>query len=58
MDIYASLNWVNLGSGNGLSQVQRQAITWTKVDLLSVRFCGIHYKAISMEMPCPATFPN
>ena len=26
---------VNIGSGNGLSSVRRQAITWTNVDLLS-----------------------
>ena len=26
---YASLKWVIIGSGNGLSPVRRQAITWT-----------------------------
>ena len=29
--IYASVNWVGIGSGNGLSPVRRQAITWTDV---------------------------
>ena len=28
--------WVNIGSGNGLSPVRRQAITRTNVDLLSI----------------------
>ena len=27
--IYASVNWVSISSGNGLSPVRRQAITWT-----------------------------
>ena len=30
-----SLNWVNIGSDNGLSPVRHQAITWTIADLLS-----------------------
>ena len=30
------LNQVSFGSGNGLSPVQRQAITWTNADLLSI----------------------
>ena len=34
---YASVNWLSLGSGNGLSPVRRQAITWTNADLLSIR---------------------
>ena len=29
------MNFLNLGSGNGLSPVRRQSITWTNVDLLS-----------------------
>ena len=32
----ASLSLVNIGSGNGLSPVRRQAITWTNFDLLSI----------------------
>ena len=28
-----------------------QAITWTNVDLSSVRSCGFHVRAISLEMP-------
>ena len=30
--IYTSANWVSIGSGNGLSPHQRQAITWTNAD--------------------------
>ena len=32
---------------------RHQAITWTNVDLLSVRSSGIHLKAISQEIPQP-----
>ena len=35
--MYALLNWAIIGSGNGLSSVRRQAITWTNDDLLSIR---------------------
>ena len=35
-DIYASLMWFIIGSGNGLLPVQCQAITWTSNDLLSM----------------------
>ena len=31
--IYASVNWVNIGSGNGLSPIRSQAFIWTNVDL-------------------------
>ena len=34
---YASVNWVDIGSGNGLSPVRRQGITWTNAALLSIR---------------------
>ena len=36
-DAYASVNWIIIGSGNGLSPTRRQAITWTGDDLLSIR---------------------
>ena len=32
---YCSVNWVSIGSGNGLSPLWHQAITWTDVDLLN-----------------------
>ena len=33
---------------------RHQAITWTNVDLSSVRSCGIHVRAISQEIPQPS----
>ena len=46
---YASVNWIDIGSGNGLSPVRRQAITWANALLLSIRpmgtiFCEIWIK--------------
>ena len=34
--IYASVNWANIASGNGLPPVRRQTITWTNADLLPI----------------------
>ena len=34
--IYASENWVSIGTVNGLSPILHQAITWTNADLLSI----------------------
>ena len=34
--IHASLNWVIIGSNNGLSPVQRQAIIWTNAGILLI----------------------
>ena len=31
--MYASVNWVNIGSYNGLSPIRRQAIIWTSAGL-------------------------
>ena len=33
--MYASVNWINIGSGKGLAPIRRQAITWTTVHVLS-----------------------
>ena len=44
--IYASLNWVIFGSGNGLSPVQRQAISWTNTGLLSIELVGASFSGI------------
>ena len=33
---------------------RHQAITWTNVDLSSVRSCGIHVRTISQEIPQPS----
>ena len=48
--IYASLNQVSLGSGNGFSPVRRQAITWTNADLLSIRPSGINFNENWIEI--------
>ena len=48
--MYASLNWVSTGSGNGLSPVRRQAITWTSADLLSIRPLGTNFSEIQIEI--------
>ena len=34
--VYASVNWSNIGSGNDLSHVWYQSITWTNADLLAI----------------------
>ena len=36
-DIYALVNYVNIGLDNGFSPVQHQAIVWTNGRLLSIR---------------------
>ena len=39
------MNWNKIGSGNGLSPVRRQAITWINTDLLSIE----PYEQISVK---------
>ena len=34
--IFACVDWIGIGSDNGLSPVRRQAITWTNTDSLSI----------------------
>ena len=45
MHIYASLNKVSISSGNGLSPVRRQAITWTNADLDSQEQIAVKFKS-------------
>ena len=40
------MNWVSIVSGNGLSPVRRQAITWTNAGLLSIGLIGINFSEI------------
>ena len=40
------LDWINTGSGNGLSPVRHQAITWTNAVLLSIRPTGTNFSEI------------
>ena len=44
--IYASVNWIITGSGNGLSPVRRQAITRTNIGLLSIGLLGTNFSEI------------
>ena len=48
--IYASMNWVNIGSGNGLLPVQHQPITWNNVDLLSIEPSGTSFSEIQVKI--------
>ena len=46
MSIYASINWVIIDPGNGLSSAQRQAITWTNAGLLSIGLVEMYFSEI------------
>ena len=48
--MYSSVNLVNIGSGNGLPPVQRQAITRTNADLLSAGPLGTNLSEIWIEI--------
>ena len=52
--IYASLNWVILGSDNGLSPVRRQAIIWTNSGILLIWHLGTNFNEMLIEIQ---TFP-
>ena len=45
-----SVNLVSIGSGNGLSPVRWQAISWTNADLLSIGPLGANLSEIQMEI--------
>ena len=45
--LYVSMNWVNIGSGNGFSPVRHQVITWTNAGLLSTGPFETKYSEIS-----------
>ena len=40
------MNWVSIGSGNGLSPIRHQAITWTNAVLLSTGLLGTNFSEI------------
>ena len=44
--IYESLNWVIIGSDNGLSPVQRQAMIWTNAGILLIGPLGTNFSEI------------
>ena len=45
-DYRSSVNWVSIGSVNGLSPVQCQAITWTSAGLLSIGLLGTYFSEV------------
>ena len=47
--IYAFVNWISIGSGNGLSPIRHQAITWTHAHLLSIEPLGTNFSEIRMK---------
>ena len=47
---YMSVNWVSIGSHNGLAPNRRQAITWTNVDLLSIGPSGTNFSENWIEI--------
>ena len=47
--IYASTNWVIISSGDDLSPIQRQAITWTNYDLFSIGHFGTILSGICVK---------
>ena len=44
------MNWVNIDSGNDLSPVPRQAITWTNDALLSIEPLETSFREIWIEL--------
>ena len=44
------MNWVTIGSGNGLSPARRQAITWTNADFMSIRTSGTNFSVIRIKI--------
>ena len=48
--ICESVNWITIGSGNGLAPVVHQAITRTSTDLLWIVLHGINLSAIFTNM--------
>ena len=59
--IYASLNWVIIGSDNGLSPVRRQAIIWTNAGILLIGPLGTNFSEILIGIhtfSCKKMFPK
>ena len=48
--IYASMNWVNIGSGNSYSPVRHQAITWCNAGVFSFGPLGTNLSEILIEI--------
>ena len=48
--IYAQVNWVSIGSDNGLSPGRRQAIIWTNAGMLSIGPLWTNFSEIWIEI--------
>ena len=48
--IYELMNWVSIGSGNGLSPVLHQAITQTNADILSIGLLETNFNEILIDI--------
>ena len=48
--MYASLNWVTLGSDNGLSPIRRQDIILTNAGMLLIELSGTNFSEMSIEI--------
>ena len=48
--IYVLVNWVSIGSDNGLSPGWRQAIIWTNAGILFIGTLGINFSEILSEV--------
>ena len=44
------MNWVSIGSGNGLPSVRHQAITWINAGLLLIALLGTNFKEIRVTI--------
>ena len=49
VNIYVSVNWVSIGSDNGLLPVRRQAIIWTNAGLLSIGTLQTYFSEILIK---------
>ena len=48
--IYALVNYVSIGSDNGLPPERRQTIIWSSADILSIIHQGIYFNDILFEI--------
>ena len=48
--LHVSMDWAIIGSGNGLSPIQRQAITWTNAALLWIGLLGSNFCEFLIEI--------
>ena len=47
---HPSVNWVSIGSDNGLSPIRHQAIIWTSAELLLIKPLGTNFNEILIKI--------